>query len=278
VEFERSLMKKNNHYIPRCLLKRWLTNNGTYDGVHYLDIRTKKIGFSSANGRKAYSFASVDNLYILDADSNRKANLEDWFSGLENSFSLFIDRVERKQSEEIFKEPKHLTLLMMGLISFEFRSPYVIKQGIEFLNDNPDILNDFDGKSPFQIILENVVIGTTEYANQYPQVEFVISKSPSPILLVDRPLVLDDDDQFSIFPLTPELVLSFKRVLGTSTITYNEISDELAQQLNNTLIVQARNWIVSNDLSQLENIEVKDTPDDKVIFEKIKHLMRGYEF
>lgn len=108
-------MKKNNHYIPKCLLKRWVTNNGVYDGVHCLDLRAKKIEFGSANGKSAYSFASLDNLYILDGDSEKKENLENWLSGLENSISLFIDKVERGQTEHLFKEPKHMTLLIHGV-------------------------------------------------------------------------------------------------------------------------------------------------------------------
>lgn len=166
----------------------------------------------------------------------------------------------------------------MGLISFEFRSPYFFEKGMEYLEHNPDKLNYYHGKSPFQIILENVVNGTTEYANHFPQIEFVVSKSPIPIVLTDRPLMLSDKDEFSIIPIGTDIVLSFKRARGTSTIDYQEISKELANELNDVLIDQARNWIVSTDLDKLKNIVVENTPDDQIMFQEIKNLISGYEF
>jgi len=37
--------KKDNHYVPKCLLKRWLVDHEELKGLHVLDIKTMEINF-----------------------------------------------------------------------------------------------------------------------------------------------------------------------------------------------------------------------------------------
>ena len=272
--------KKNNHYIPKCLLKRWVTNNGKYYGVNVLDLKTKEIDFSSSNGKKAYSFASYDNLYILTQNDKRQTNLENWFDGLENSLSLFIDKVSLKESN-LLNHLGHLNKLIMGLISFEYRSLYFFEKGIQYLDENPEIKKGFNGKSSFQIVLENVVNGTTDYSNQLLPIDFIVWKSNTPLLLSDRPLLLEIVNEVSFFPLTPNILLSFKKADSKSTIDYQKINENFAMTFNQMIIENARDWIVSIDKDELEQIKINnqfDKFDDKVTFKKIKTLIKGYEY
>jgi hypothetical protein len=56
---KNTMEKKYNHYIPKCLLKRWVTKNNGHYGVNVLDLKTKTISFSTSTGKKAYSFTGV---------------------------------------------------------------------------------------------------------------------------------------------------------------------------------------------------------------------------
>jgi hypothetical protein len=272
--------KKNNHYIPRCLLKRWVKSNGKYDGVHVLNLHSKAIDFSSSSGKNAFSFASIDNLYILTQENNRQVNLENWFDGLENSLSIFIDKVSKSDSA-LFKNLGHLNKLVMSLVSFEFRSRYFFEKGIEFLDNNPLIKSGFKEKSSFQIVLENVVNATTDNTNLLFPVEFTIWKSDIPLLICDRPLMFKIVDDYSFFPLTPNLMLSFIKTKIQSTINYQNIDEKFALSFNNMIIENARDWIVSTDRNVLEElISRKDFGqyNDTVTFDKIKTLIQGYEY
>lgn len=271
--------KKNNHYVPKCLLKRWSLNNGIYDGVFVLNCSSKTIDFSSAKGNKAFSFASINNLYILDKDNDRYTNLEDWFSGIEGVLSLFIDKVTRKETA-LFKDHAQLYKLLMGLLSFNFRSRYFFQEGEKYIDSNPQIKSQFVERSSLQILLENVVNATTDKVNQMFPVEFIVCNSTVPLLVCDRPLLYDVFDDYSFIPLSPYLLLSFRKAQGQSTIIYQAIDDNLANSFNSQIIEAARDWIVSTNKEELEIImESKDFEySDEVIFEEFKTLIHGYEY
>lgn len=272
--------KKNNHYIPKCLLKRWKTNNGKFDGVHVLDLQSKSIDFSASNGKKGFSFASIDNLYVLTKDNDRLVNLENWFDGLENSLSTFIDKVERKD-KELFKNLGHLNKLIMSLVAFEFRSRYNFEIGLEYLNKNKEIKDKFIGKDSFQIILENVVNGTTYLSNQIFPVELTVWESDKPLLLSDRPLLFKIVDDYSFFPLTPNKLLSFKKTTNESTINFQKATVDFVDKFNDMITESARDWIVSvqkQDLELISQTKEFKQPVDSVIFNEIDRLLIGYEY
>ncbi len=271
--------KKNNHYVPKCLLKRWSHNNGRYDGVFVLNCSSKTIDFSSAKGSKAFSFASINNLYILDKDNDRYTNLEDWLSGIEGILSVFIDKVIRKETA-LFKDHSQLHKLLMGLLSFNFRSRYFFQEGEKYIDSNPQIKFQFAERSSLQILLENVVNATTDKVNQIFPVEFIVCNSTVPLLICDRPLLFDVFDDYSFIPLSPYLLLSFRKAQRQSTIVYKAINNNLADSFNNQIIKAARDWIVSTNKKELKRImESKDFEySDKIIFEEFKTLIHGYEY
>ncbi len=272
--------KQNNHYIPKCLIKRWKTSNNKNDGVYVLDLKSKTIDFNKSTGRKAFSFASVNDLYILTEDNDRNINLENWFDGLENSLSLFIDKVNRKETN-LFKNIGHLNKLIMCLVSFEFRSRYFFEKSLEYLDDNEELRKEFNDKSSIQIILENVVNGTTDYTNHFFPVEFIIWESSVSILLCDRPLLFEIIDGVSFFPLTPKLLLSFKKTTDKTTINYQIADDVLISRFNQMIIEKARDWIVSNEKDKLEYIKNHnnfDQFDDEISINRLKTLIKGYEY
>ncbi|MFV0588833.1 DUF4238 domain-containing protein [Bacteroides reticulotermitis] len=271
--------KKNNHYVPKCLLKRWSLSNGIYDGVFVLNCSSKTIDFSSAKGSKAFSFASINNLYILDKDNNRYTSLEDWLSGLEGILSMFIDKVARKEST-FLKDHTQLHKLLMGLLSFNFRSRYFFQEGEKYIDSNPQIKSQFAEKSSLQILLENLVNATTYKANQLFPVEFIICNSTVPLLVCDRPLLYNVFDGYSFIPLSPYLLLSFRKAQRQSTIIYQDIDDNLVDSFNKQIIEAARDWIVSTNKEELENImEGRNFEySDEVIFEEFKTLIHGYEY
>jgi len=272
--------KKNNHFIPKCLLKRWITSNDNYCGVNVLNIKSKSIDFSYSRGYKAFSFASSDNLYVLTKENDRLLNLENWFNGLENSLSIFIDKVSKNDSY-LFKNIGHLNKLIMGLVSFEYRSRYFFEKGIEFLESNPNIKSSFNGKNSFQIILENVVNATTYNTNQLFPVEFTIYQSDIPILICDRPLMFKVLDEHSFLPLTPNLILSFNKTSNQPMIRYLKADEKFVNIFNKMIVGNAREWIVSTDRNVLEDlISIKDFGqyNDTLIFDRLTTMFKGYEY
>ncbi len=273
------MIKKNNHYVPRCLIKRWITNNGKYNGVFFLDIKAKSIDFSGSIGKKAFSFASVDNLYILSYDNNRLLNLENWFDGLENSLSKFIDKSTKFETDLFKNDYGQLNKLMMSLVSFEFRSRYFFEKSIEYLKGDNEIKLDFNSKN--RTILENVVNGTTDYVNGQFPVELTIWNTDLPMLLCDRPLLLDKIDGYSFFPLTPNTLLTFKKTSGISSICYQRLNNELVHKFNDLIIQNARDWIVANSKDQLDwivsNKEFSQF-NDEIIFNVFKNMKFGYGY
>lgn len=274
------MVKKNNHYVPKCLLKHWTSNQGKGNGVYVLNLQSKTIDFSSSEGKKAFSFASINHFYILSKENERLTNLEDWFGGLEDSLSIFIDKVMRKETS-LFKNMGQLNKLIMGLVSFNFRSRYFFERGIEFLDSNPEIKAGFNEKSSFQIILENVINATIDYTNQLFSVEFIIWESENPLLICDSPLMFKFLDDYSFLPLTPNLILSYIKTSNEPTISYQKADERFVVSFNKMIIENARDWIVSTNRDVLEDLLSKrdfGLHNDTVTFNKIKTLIKGYEY
>jgi hypothetical protein len=269
--------KKNNHYIPKCLLKRWVTNDKKYKGVYILDFISREVSYQCSQGKNAFPFSSIDNFYTLKRNGERLLNLENWFGGLENALSIFIDKITQKEANP-FKHIGQLNKLVMGLNSFEFRSPYFFEKANQYLEQNPEIKKSFKDKSNLQIILENVVIGTSELTNLTFPVEFLVLNSNVPILLCDRPLVRNMVDNYSFIPLTPNLILSFRKTSKESIISYKMIDENLSTNFNNIMKDRARTWIASVDNIGLKNIEIRPGREETIEYPEIKTFIKAYEF
>lgn len=268
--------KKNNHFVPKCLIKRWIQNNGKYDGVYVLNVKSKKIQFSSSHGKGAFSFASAKNLYILEKDGERLTNLEEWFDGLENSLSIFIDKFSKK-NETLFNDRGHLRQLMMCLVSFKLRSKYRVGVVQNYIDNAPDYEDD----DSCRITLENIVNETTRDSDKLFPVEFVVCKSKIPLLLCDNPLLWDFVDEYSFIPLAPDLVLAFKKAEKECTIQYIDIDMTFSTRLNDLFISTTQDWIVSMDMNCLQKIlDEYDFTQNlvSITYEKNKGNYGGYKF
>ena len=230
--------------------------------------------------KKAFPFASFDNLYILTKDTKRLINLENWFDGLENSLSLFIDKVSLHE-KQVFKNRGHLNKLMMGLISFQFRSRYFFEIGIDYFAKNAELLKDFNNKTSLQIVLENVINATTDLTQQAYPVDLTIWQTSTPLLLCDRPLIFKKADGYSFIPLTPYIFLSFVKTSGESTIDYQIDEKNFASMINREILENARDWVISIEESELKKIAANHSFnhfDDQVVIEEFKTLISGYEY
>lgn len=279
------MKKKINHFVPKCLLKRWAVKGELYNGVHVADLKIKNVSFSSSSGKGAFSFAALNDLYILtDEQGERLTNLEDWFSGLENSLSTFIDKIERNRKPE-FKELKHANHLFMCVFSFKYRSKYILNQFTDFLRKDEKLVKSYGQKSLHCIVLENVVNGVSHLINQFWPLEIIIWESKAPLLLSDNPLYTLNDSgiEYHFFPLTPKYFMSFNRKLSLQSnfISHKTAPLETTNMFNEMMITNAREWIVSIDKIELERILRKydnNHQNDQVAYEKTKVIFPGYEY
>jgi len=88
-------------------------------------------------------------------------------------------------------------------------------------------------------------------------------------------------DDYSFFPLTPNLMLSFIQTKSQSTISYQNIDEKFAISFNNKIVENARDWIVSTDRNVLEKLTSRKDfgqNNDTVTFDKIKTMIKGYEY
>jgi hypothetical protein len=85
---------RNNHIIPKCLIKEWSIEGEIYRGVHVYEFAKDKIHFSSQQGTGGYSFAIEPNIYIAQKNESRIVVVEKWLSGVENTLTNFIGEVK----------------------------------------------------------------------------------------------------------------------------------------------------------------------------------------
>jgi hypothetical protein len=76
---------KNNHEVPRSLLKRWISEPDPWPRVWVFDIEKQKLYRSGDTGKRPFSFAIIPDLYVPEVEGTRLAQAEGWFARAEVS-------------------------------------------------------------------------------------------------------------------------------------------------------------------------------------------------
>lgn len=277
--------KKANHYFPKVLLRNWITldENGRR-GVHVFDIRKNKEYFSTAEGRKAFSFAISDNIYVPKINQRRYLKLEDWFGTLETSISKMLKILSSEQNVPLFKNPQDLYNLKLALLSFKHRSKYVIESNTKFVQENPDYIEMVWGRTDRDIkilMLENVVNATIHDALEYDEIEIVVGRSKNKSLICsDLPFLEKVVDNFSFIPLSNKKFIGFRPTDKDSTYNRVDFDIGMIDALNNPIATNARHWIIADSRELIDEYkqDAISSIEKSSVYTPARYLFKSVNF
>lgn len=277
--------KKNNHFIPKLILKHWVTTNSdNRKGVHVLDTIKNKSYFSSSEGKRGFSFAIGNDLYVPKIEGKRRVELEDWFGGLEATLAKTILKLNSDKKEPLFNSETEMAKFVLALFSFKHRTKYVIDKHRKYLDDNPDKLKLISGRTDDNnelILLENIVNATTHDTIKLSNFEMIVMKSKGKSLIMgDMPFLENIIDSFNFLPLTNKIFIGFRSIKEKSFYHVLESGDKLVESLNFAIASNSRYWIVADNISQIGKYEeeLKSNLDKEPIYTPITFPMRGSTF
>lgn len=282
---------KKNHYIPRFILNYWKIEGDKYPGAHTYEISKDRKVFSSAKGRSAYSFATVNDLYVPFIGSGRNTNMEKWFSGLESPLASFVRQVHSKVDPIQFKSHNDLTKFQMGIEGLNYRSRYMIERIKEVVESSPEIKSYISAnpeRSTDQVTLENIVHLVTEMALRFTPMELkiIVSEREKSFITCDRPSFIQESFDHRFVVLTNKVMLAYKKSTVGFQYRYEAAKDGFIDEMNSQIAYEARDWIVADSEELLEKyIRVvksdewkKRASSDKIEFIPIERLTSGYSF
>lgn len=273
---------KLNHYIPRVLLKNWVVSQEGRLGVHTYDALEARSYFSTASGRKAFSFAISPDIYVPKIRDKRYVVIEKWFSNLEDTFGKAVRILLSDENIPLFKKTEDIVNLLYALLSLRHRTLHVLESNNRFLKHNKkesNLLSMGSKKDQRILVLENIVNAIKHEAAEYYNVEFVVAKSNcDSYILCDMPVLNKVVDGFSFLPISSRVLLAFRPSVTESTYKRINGGNDLVAAINESLAGCARRWIIANNLEQIElfKTHVNTNPDSGSIFIKAKHLIMPF--
>jgi hypothetical protein len=275
--------KKNNHYAPQSLLRKWQTFEGRRWGVHVYDLIKNKYSFSCASGSGAFSFASKNYLYVPEVKGARKSNVEDWFCEIESTLASAIKRIEKDDQTYLFRETDDLMKFIFAIISFKHRNEYNLNSIRKKLDGNKDLqfkVSGIPNRDLNLIVLENMVNACYEDFYKYSQFELIIfsTSDDKSLIYCDRPFIEDVVDGYSFLPLTNKKFIAIRPTLHQSTYTSEKSSDQFTDSINFAIAGQSRYWIMADSRELLGNYieEAKSScAEEETVYKSIRYLKEG---
>jgi len=277
--------KKFNHYIPRLILKHWVTTNEhNRKGVYVFDTEKNKKYFSEAKGKKGFSFAIGNDLYVPKIEEKRRTELEDWFGGLENTLANTISKIIVSKNAPLFTSQYEMSKFILALFSFKHRTKYVIERNRKYLDENPESLKLISGRldrhneNKDLILLENIVNATTYDTIQLSSFEMIVMKSEGQSLIYgDMPFLENIIDGFNILPLTNKVFIGFRSIRGKSFYQTINCDEKMVESLNVAIALNSAKWIIADNQTQIEKYKeyLKKNLDVDSIYTPAKFPFRG---
>ncbi len=274
--------KRNNHIIPRVILKQWNSFNQNRFGVYCYEIADKKTIFSESKGKRGYSFAIEEDFYIPKIQNERKVNVENWFAGMEDMLGLVIKRLNVETEKSFFKNREEFTKFSMALFSLKHRTKYRIEQIIKHLIGNPEqkkLVQASLDRDVHLVALENLVHAITDDTIGYANYELLVCRNTMGDLIIgDEPFMAEVVDGYNFVTLSPYFFIAFRKH-GKSTFAYLPSNEKMIDTLNRTMAQNARYWVVAQREEVLSKyIETALLPKEELDpgFQKVRYLNRGY--
>lgn len=274
--------KKNNHYIPKLILKHWITSNSqNRKGVYVYDTEKNRSYFSESEGKRGFSFAIGNDLYIPKVNEKRRLELENWFGGLEKTLDKTILKLNSEKNEPLFTSQYEVAKFILALCSFKHRTRYVIEKNRKFLDENPDKIKLISGRTDENkelILLENIVNATNHDAIKLSNFEMIVMRSKNKSLILgDMPFLEDVVDGFNFLPITNKIFVGFRSTKEESFYNIQECSDELVESINFAIASNSKYWIVADNINQIRiyEEELKNNSEKESIYTPINFPMNG---
>lgn len=280
---------KKNHYIPRVILKNWVTTGPQYEGVHVFEIDANKFSFSASKGSSGFSFAIVNDLYVPILEGGRVVSAEKWLSGLEGTIGSVLPMVLAGGDIQ-YASPSTALKFVMGLLSLEFRAEYILDRFKETLEKDLDVrsfLGLHSDRTVHQIIVENIVNSVDEYARRLLPVRMtILQTNTSEFIVTDRPVV---DEQYvgqRIIVVAPSIAIALEQGAPPFSYQYSPVKDDLVHSINIALATNARSWIAGTSEEIVKkysaivgsDVWTKSKSSEKVHTVPFKQLSQGWEF
>lgn len=248
---------KKNHFIPKSVLKYWVDPKTPHQGVHVYDIIKKRVYVSTGTGSTPFSFAIGRDLYVHTASGTRAVGLEKWFSGLESSLASLARQAHGHVEEIKLGVLANWTKALMAVLSFECRSPYVIRKMEKVLEDNQalrEIISPDATRPIQQQVLENIIHQVSERLVAVSPVELTFLHAPAghSWLVSDRPYFNDSRLPQRFVVLTNKVLVVYER--GNSALMYQHqtASVDFNATINRQLAVHAREWLAADSRQLLD--------------------------
>lgn len=276
---------KNNHTIPKCLIKEWAVKGPNYTGVYVYQYVKDKMHFSSGKGSGGYSFAIEPDIYVPQKDTERIVAVEKWLGGVENTLNIFLREIKANNNKHLLRTKRNFDMLLLSLFSLRHRSKHNLKSIANFLINNPDYKEKINSEEENMsiVVLENFIHSTIEEAMRFENCELIIAKNQSGnLILGDRPFLFNEDqDDYSFLPLTPHYLLSIRKIQEPSYYFINEnaLTDEMVHNFNQIIAGNSREWIVASTEQQLNNYvpyTKVEREEQTPFYEPVQKLVTGY--
>jgi hypothetical protein len=280
--------KKNNHIIPKCLLKQWSTNENGREGIYVYEQERKEIYFSSAKGGGGFSFAAEPNFYVPKIDELRATNIEDWLAGVESTFASVIRKLSSRDANFLVRSEEEFHKLLLAVFSLNTRTKDGFLRVRKHLQENPSLKEDIEmaqNTSIDLVILENFINSTNELALEYANCEVhVFKSSEEKIIIGDEPFLPNFPEKDSnILPLGPDIFISIQKTKEAPFYYFHEepFDKKNIEFLNGFIAKNSIHWIASNDKTTLEKyipdfekVKTKKVPE----YREIQFLKNGWSF
>ena len=113
---------KENHIIPKCLLKQWVIQGNNFPGVHVFNVKKDKFQFSDSRGTGAFSFAKKNYIYVPEIDQIRNPKVEKLFGQWETVLEKVISKIKKNNKETFLDKRITFDIFFKALISLKYRT------------------------------------------------------------------------------------------------------------------------------------------------------------
>jgi len=221
------------------------------------DLLKKRTYVSTGEGRTPFSFAIGRDLYVHTASGERAVGLEKWFSGLESTLASLARQAHEHVENINLGTPANWTKALMAVVGLECRSPYVIRMMERTLQDKPalrEIISPDAARPIQQQVLENIIHQVSERVAAVTPTELTFLHAPDGCswLVSDRPCFNDGRLSHRFVVLTNKVMLVYVRSDSVLRYQHQTATVEFNATLNHLLAVHAREWLVADSLSLLE--------------------------
>lgn len=276
--------KKNNHYSPKLILRKWETFEENRWGVHVYNLIKNKYEFSTSRGKGAFSFASKNHLYVPMINGQRKSNVEDWFSGIESTFSALIRKVESGKSVSLFNSIHEVMKFLFAVISFKYRNVHELDKVRKKLSVDHDLCSKVSSLPDREInllIMENMINACHEEYLKYLQFELILfsTKNNKKLIYCDRPFIENAIEGYSFLPITASNFVAIRPTNSDSTYKFEECSDGLIDVINSILAHSSRHWIIADNKILLESFIEESKNNNSEIdaeYKPVVNIKNGY--